>query len=53
MRTMALDVGERRIGIAVSDPFGHFAQPYATLERQELVQGYFLFVRVFYLLSRR
>jgi putative Holliday junction resolvase len=31
---MALDVGERRIGIALSDPFGHFAQPYATLERR-------------------
>jgi putative Holliday junction resolvase len=33
MRTMALDVGEKRIGIAFSDPFGHFAQPHATLER--------------------
>lgn len=30
---MALDVGEKRIGIALSDPFGNFAQPYATLER--------------------
>jgi putative holliday junction resolvase len=30
-RTMALDVGERRIGIAVSDPFGQFASGLPTL----------------------
>jgi len=30
---VALDVGERRIGIAVSDPSGSFAFPHATLER--------------------
>ena len=30
---LALDVGEKRIGIAVSDPGGTFAFPQATLER--------------------
>lgn len=30
---MALDVGSKRIGIAVSDPGGSFALPVATLER--------------------
>ena len=30
---MGLDVGEKRIGIALSDPFGTFAQPHATLPR--------------------
>jgi putative holliday junction resolvase len=30
---VALDVGERRIGIAVSDPGGTFAFPHDTLER--------------------
>lgn len=31
---MGLDVGERRIGVALSDPFGSFAQPHATVERR-------------------
>ena len=31
---MALDVGERRIGIAVSDPLGILATPLMTLERR-------------------
>ena len=30
---MGLDVGSKRIGIAVSDPSGSFALPVATLER--------------------
>lgn len=30
---VALDVGERRIGVAVSDPFGTFSLPYDTIER--------------------
>jgi putative Holliday junction resolvase len=30
---MGLDVGDKRIGIALSDPFGSFAQPHATLAR--------------------
>lgn len=33
---IALDVGERRIGIAVSDPAGSFAFPHDTLERTNI-----------------
>ena len=33
MRILALDVGERRIGVAVSDPMGIVARPGATIER--------------------
>lgn len=33
MRLLALDVGERRIGVAVSDPTGIIARPLHTLER--------------------
>lgn len=33
-RVLALDVGERRIGLAVSDPLGLTAQPLATYTRQ-------------------
>jgi putative Holliday junction resolvase len=33
MRFLALDVGERRIGVAVSDPTGTIARPLRTLER--------------------
>ena len=33
-RVMALDVGDRRIGVAVSDPLRLFARPLATLERR-------------------
>lgn len=32
-RTLALDVGERRIGVAVSDPAGIIAQPLLVIER--------------------
>lgn len=32
-RTLALDIGSRTIGIAVSDPLGLFAQPVRTLRR--------------------
>lgn len=34
MRWMGLDVGQRRIGIALSDPLELFAQGYSVLERQ-------------------
>jgi putative Holliday junction resolvase len=34
MRTMALDFGERRIGVAVTDPTGVLAQPLATIDRR-------------------
>ncbi len=33
---IALDVGERRIGVAVSDPRGTYALPVRTLERTKL-----------------
>ena len=33
MRILALDIGERRIGVAVSDPLGVVARPVATIER--------------------
>lgn len=35
MRTLGLDVGERRIGIAVSDPLGMIASPLRVLDRKE------------------
>lgn len=34
MRTMALDVGDRRIGVAVTDPLCLFVQPLTVLERK-------------------
>ncbi len=34
MRILALDFGERRIGVAVTDPLGTLAQPLETLERR-------------------
>lgn len=36
MRVLALDVGERRIGVAVSDPLGLTAQSVDTIERKSL-----------------
>ena len=33
MRVIALDVGDRRIGVAISDPTGMLASPLTTLER--------------------
>ena len=33
MRSLAIDFGERRIGLAISDPAGAFALPLATLAR--------------------
>jgi len=35
MRVMALDVGDARIGVAVSDPLGITAQPLSTIERKD------------------
>ncbi len=34
VRTLALDVGDKRIGLAISDPMGTFAQPLMTIERK-------------------
>ncbi|MCL1796212.1 MAG: Holliday junction resolvase RuvX [Clostridia bacterium] len=33
MRMLALDIGDRRIGVAVSDPSGTIAQPVRVIER--------------------
>lgn len=33
MRILALDVGDKRIGLAISDPLGTIAQPLMTIER--------------------
>ena len=33
MRVLALDLGERRIGVAVSDPSGTLASPHGVIER--------------------
>ncbi len=35
---MALDVGEKRIGVAMTDPLGWLVQPVETLERNRLEQ---------------
>lgn len=35
-RTLALDVGDRRIGLAITDPLGILAQPLFTLHRSTL-----------------
>jgi putative holliday junction resolvase len=35
LRSLGLDVGDRRIGIAVSDPLGMLARPLSVLERVE------------------
>ena len=33
MRILALDVGRRRIGVAVTDPLGLIARPHSTIDR--------------------
>lgn len=38
MRIMGLDVGEKRIGIAVSDPMGWTAQGHSVLQRRSLAE---------------
>lgn len=35
MRILGLDVGQKRVGIAVSDPLGWIAQPLQVLERSD------------------
>jgi putative Holliday junction resolvase len=34
MKTLAIDFGERRVGLAVSDPSGQISMPLATIERR-------------------
>lgn len=36
MRKLGLDIGEKRIGIALSDPTGTIANPLTTIERNKL-----------------
>lgn len=38
MKVLAIDFGERRVGIAISDPDGRFSMPLATLYRQSDTQ---------------
>ena len=38
MRILALDFGERRIGVAATDPLGLMAQPLTVIERESLAQ---------------
>jgi putative Holliday junction resolvase len=38
MRRLALDIGERRIGVAVSDPTGRVATPLIVLDARELAR---------------
>lgn len=38
MRTLALDIGERRIGIALSDETGTIAQPFGVITREGVVR---------------
>jgi len=40
MRIMALDLGERRIGVAVSDPTGTVARPLCTIQRSPSVDEF-------------
>ena len=35
-RILALDIGDRRIGVAVSDPTGTLASPFTTITRRDL-----------------
>lgn len=35
-RVLGLDIGDRRVGIAISDPFGTIAQPLITMGRSSL-----------------
>lgn len=39
MRILALDVGKRRIGVAVSDPLRILAKPHSTLDRNRQAPG--------------
>lgn len=38
-RVLAIDYGTKRIGLARSDPFGLFAQPVGTFDREELFKA--------------
>jgi putative Holliday junction resolvase len=40
MRLIALDVGERRIGVAVSDPTGTLATPHSVIQRRSKAKDF-------------
>lgn len=40
MRALALDVGDRRVGVAVSDPLGLVARPLTVIRRRSREQDY-------------
>jgi putative Holliday junction resolvase len=40
MRVLALDIGEQRTGVAVSDPTGTVARPLSTLERASRAEDF-------------
>ncbi|MGQ9682741.1 MAG: Holliday junction resolvase RuvX [Anaerolineae bacterium] len=40
MRLLALDIGERRVGVAVSDPLGLWARPLTVIARRSREQDY-------------
>lgn len=46
MRVLALDIGEVRVGVAVSDPAGHVASPVCVLPAQEVLAHAVTFRRV-------
>lgn len=40
MRILAIDVGDRRVGVAISDPLGHWARPLTVLQRRSKQHDY-------------
>ena len=46
MRALALDIGEARVGVAVSDPAGRVASPVCVLPAQEVLAHAASFRRV-------
>lgn len=46
MRALALDIGEKRVGVAVSDPAGHVASPVCVLPADEVLRHAATFRRV-------
>ena len=45
-RILGLDVGTKTIGVAKSDPLGHFAQPLLTLSRKGVQKDVILVTKV-------
>ncbi len=46
MRVLALDLGERRIGVAVSDPTGTVARPVGVVERRSRAEDFAAIARL-------